>query len=169
MDKIFIRRWNEHDAAAVKEVLRSSWNDAYSSFIPQKDLDLYLEKTYSVEQLKNLSVNDNYICYVAECKKVICGWLKLFNNKNENRFYLSSIYVIPEFQKMKIGGKFFDIACSDAQELGYTEIYIGVMVQNERAINWYKKVGFEFFEEEPFLMGNTSVPHLIGKKILVNS
>ncbi|MDP2037384.1 MAG: hypothetical protein Q8L04_08370, partial [Ignavibacteria bacterium] len=57
-------------------------------------------------------------------------------------------------------------ACEEAVMLGFKEIYIGVMIQNKRALRWYKKLGFDFFEELPFAMGNTSVPHLIGRKIL---
>ncbi len=58
------------------------------------------------------------------------------------------------------------VSCEEAAKLNFTEIYIGVMIQNERALNWYRKLGFDFFEEQPFTMGKTSVPHLIGRKIL---
>jgi ribosomal protein S18 acetylase RimI-like enzyme len=113
-----------------------------------------------------MSKNPDYICYVADIENTICGWLKLTDNKSENRFYLSSIYVLPEFQKMKIGEKLYHVACEEAVKKGFTEIYIGVMVQNKGALQWYRKLGFTFFEEQPFTMGTTSVPHLIGRKIL---
>ena len=161
-----IRKWNESDAEAVRNVLEISWQDAYSSFIPKTDLDNYLDRTYSLELLKTASKKSDFICYVAEIDETICGWLKLYISKDENRFYLSSIYVLPEYQKLKIGLQFFNLACEEAVMLGFKEIYIGVMIQNERALRWYKKLGFDFFEELPFTMGNTSVPHLIGRKIL---
>ena len=161
-----IRKWNETDAEAVRNVLQISWQKAYSPFIPKTDLDSYLDKTYTVELLKEACKNNNFICYVAEMDNTICGWLKLHVNKEENRFYLSSIYVLPEYQKLKIGLQFFNLACEEAAKLNFTEIYIGVMIQNERALNWYRKLGFDFFEEQPFTMGKTSVSHLIGKKIL---
>ena len=161
-----IRKWVETDAEGVRNVLQLSWKEAYSQFIPQADLDYYLDKTYSIVSLIEMSKNPNYICYVVEIDNKVAGWLKLTENKEERRFYLSSIYILPECQKMKLGEKFFSIACEEAKKLQYHEIYIGVMVQNERALNWYKKLGFQFFEEQPFTMGTTSVPHLIGKKNL---
>jgi len=161
-----IRKWNENDAAAVRNVLQISWQEAYSPFIPKSDLDNYLDKTYTVELLKEACKNNNFICYVAEIDEIICGWLKLYVSKEENRFYLSSVYVLPEYQKLKIGLQFFNLACQEAVQKKFEEIYIGVMIQNERALRWYKKLGFDFFEEEPFTMGSTSVLHLIGKKKL---
>lgn len=164
--ELSIRRCIESDAEAVREVLQLSWKEAYSSFIPQNDLNDYLNKTYSIDLLKYSFKNPDLVCFVAELNQKICGWLKLYFSNDENRFYLSSIYVLPEYQKLKIGIKFFDLACTVAKSNKFNEIYIGVMVQNERALNWYKKLGFDFFEELPFSMGKTSVPHLIGKKIL---
>lgn len=163
---LIFRKWNKKDAAGVRRVLQLSWHEAYSSFIPKEDLDFYLDKTYSKPILEEMSKNPDYICYVAECENRICGWLKLTDEKSEQRFYLSSIYVLPEFQRMKIGERFYHLACDEAVSNGFNELYIGVMVQNKRALQWYKKLGFTFFEELPFTMGNTSVPHLIGKKFL---
>ena len=161
-----IRRWKENDEAGVRKVLQLSWQKAFSSFIPQKDLDFYLDKTYSEQSLREMIKNQDYTCYVAEVENIIGGWLKLTEDKSDGHFYLSSIYVSPEFQRMKIGDKFYNIACEEAVRRGFNEIYIGVMVQNERALKWYEKLGFVFFEEQPFTMGDTSVPHLIGKKNL---
>lgn len=161
-----VRKWKAEDAVGVRTVLQLSWQKAYSSFIPQEDLDFYLNKTYSKLSLQEMSKNSDYICYVAEIENTIVGWLKLNDNKSDNRFYLSSIYVLPEFQKMKIGEKFYRLACEEAVKKGFKEMYVGVMVQNKRALLWYQKLGFTFFEEQPFQMGNTSVSHLIGKRIL---
>lgn len=163
---IIIRKWNENDAAAVRKVLQVSWKNAYASFIPQEDLDFYLDTTYSEASLREMASQESYICYIAEIESIVGGWLKLTENKFENRFYLSSIYVLPEFQNMKIGEKFYKIACKESVDRGFKEMYIGVMVQNKRALGWYGRLGFTFFEEQPFTMGNSSVSHLIGKKFL---
>lgn len=160
-----IRKWNVNDVPGVRNVLQLSWQKAYSSFILQEDLDFYLNKTYSEASLIELSQAPEFICYVAESDGEIVGWLKLTDNKIENRFYLSSIYVLPDFQKMRIGEKFFKLSCREAVKKGYLEIYVGVMDQNLSALKWYQKLGFNFFEEQPFIMGKSSVSHLIGRKI----
>jgi len=164
--RLIIRKCEADDAEKVRNVLRLSWQQAYSPFVPQKDLDYYLDKEYSINRLQEIFHNPNFICFVATVEMKICGWLKLTINKNENRFYLSSVYVLPENQKMKIGDKLYQIARGEAKQKNYNEIYVGVIKQNEIALKWYKKLGFEFFEELPFAMGNTSIPHLIGRLCL---
>lgn len=165
--EIIIRKFQEDDAESVYQVLKYSWLDAYSSFIPKEDLESYLNQTYSVELLKKICTNADYISFVAEMNDTICGWLKLCDSKIENRFYINSIYVLPEFQQLKIGSRLIVLSLEEARKKNYSEIFIGVMLNNEKALRWYRNLGFEFFEESPFTMGKISVPHLIGKKKLV--
>lgn len=163
---IVIRRMIKGDAAGVRKLLKQSWQKAYSSFIPQSDLDNYLDTTYSEQLLREICENPDFICYVSEYRDLICGWLKLSIDNDEKRFYLSSIYVLPEFQGLKIGERLFHVSCDEAFTNNFDEIYIGVMKQNEKALRWYINLGFNFFEERPFTMGMTSLPHLIGNLIL---
>ncbi len=164
--KVKYRLWMENDFYQIINILEKSWDAAYSSFIPKEDLDFYLQKTYSYEKLKELLQNSDIIGYAAEVEKSCAGWLKLTINNNENRFYISSIYVHPEYQGLQIGKSLMNIAYSTAIEKGFNEIWIGVMEQNIKALEWYKKIGFEFNESLPFSMGRTSINHFIGVKKL---
>ena len=53
-----------------------------------------------------------------------------------------------------------------AVKLKHDKVWLGVMKDNAKALEWYKKLGFQFVEEEPFKMGNTEVLHLIGYKFI---
>jgi len=165
--KVFLRRWNKNDFEQVFTILQESWDKAYSSFIPKEDLTLYLNQTYNTKKLEELFNNVNAFCYVAEVDGKAVGWLKLSLNEEENRFYLSSIYVLPEFQKLKIGRQLMEVAFTTAKEKGFSDIWIGVMDNNANALGWYEKIGFVFVEKLPFKMGNTEVQHLIGSRKLI--
>jgi ribosomal protein S18 acetylase RimI-like enzyme len=165
--KPVFRSWDKNDFAQVYKILQVSWDKAYSSFIPKEDLTFYLNQTYNTKKLEELFNNKNAFCFVAEVDGMAVGWLKLSIDEAEKRFYLSSIYVLPEFQKLKIGKQFMEIAFATAKEKGFSEIWIGVMDNNTNALGWYEKIGFEFVEELPFRMGKTEVQHLIGRKILL--
>lgn len=41
-------------------------------------------------------------------------------------------------------------------------VWLGVMIDNTRAIEWYNKQGFIFIEERPFTIGKTTIDDLIG-------
>ena len=165
--EVTYRPWNKNDFDQVYKILMESWDKAYSSFIPKEDLTYYLNRTYNTAKLEELFNSENVFCFVAQVGVEAVGWLKLSIDKVENRFYLSSIYVLPEFQKLKIGRQLMEIAFTSAKEKGFSEIWIGVMDNNTNALGWYEKIGFEFVEELPFRMGNTEVQHLIGRKILL--
>jgi len=165
--EVAYRPWNKNDFAQVYKILQESWDKAYSSFIPKEDLTFYLNQTYNTNKLEELFNNVNAFCFVAEVDGMAVGWLKLSINKEENRFYLSSIYVLPDFQKLKIGRQLMDIAFATIKEKGFPEIWIGVMDKNTNALGWYEKTGFVFVEKLPFKMGKTEVQHLIGRKKLL--
>ncbi len=94
----------------------------------------------------------------------IAGYARLFFNRDENRLYVSSLYLLPEFEGKGIGIRLLESAERYAAEKRLDELWIGVMVKNRQALVFYRKVGFLFVREEPFTMGKTTVSHLIGYK-----
>jgi ribosomal protein S18 acetylase RimI-like enzyme len=54
------------------------------------------------------------------------------------------------------------VAAAAARDLGRQELWLGVMTQNTAALAWYGRNGFVTEREEPFVMGGTTVRHLIG-------
>jgi hypothetical protein len=101
---------------------------------------------------------------IAEADDQIAGYSRLFFNRDENRLYVPSLYLLPDFQGVDIGRRLLEAAEGYAAEKGIDELWIGVMVKNRQALVFYRKVGFQFVREEPFTMGKTTVSHLIGYK-----
>jgi hypothetical protein len=104
--------------------------------------------------------------FIAEMDDTIAGYARLFFNRDENRLYVPSMYFLPEFQGRGMGPQLLEAAEKYAAEKSLDELWIGVMVKNRRALDFYRKVGFLFVREEPFTLGNTTVSHLIGYKKL---
>lgn len=165
MRNILIRNWSEKDFSAVRKILLETWLNTYT-FIPEEDIRSHLEKFYKIEKLYQLYTDSNTNCFIAEINESPIGWMKLYTNEDEKRFYVSSLYILPDHQGCGIGRKFLEVAESLAGKMYYDKIWLGVMKDNNKALNWYKKIGFNFIEEEPFQMGNTSVIHLIGYKLV---
>lgn len=162
-----IRNWTPEDFGQVFRLLQVTWEDTYAGFIPNQDLKVYLDKTYNIVELQALYNSTEHTCFVSEVQQVISGWLKLWNDSKNGRFYISSLYVLPSSQGTGLGKEFLKIASESALSLGYNKVYLGVMEQNTKALSWYTKNGFVFEERLPFTMISTEVPHLIGYKIIV--
>ncbi len=165
---IAIRQWTLEDLPSVRQVTWDTWLDAYSSFIPESDLRHYFDAHYTLDVLTQLIHTPLMNGFVAEVNGSVVGYVKTKFNKEENRFYVSSLYILPERQGMGLGGKLMAAAEELAKTIGADSVWLGVMTQNTPALDWYKRHGFTFVEEAPFTMGQTTVVHLIGyRKIRV--
>lgn len=165
---IALRQWTLEDLPSVRRVTWDTWIDAYSSFIPESDLRHYFDANYALDVLTQLFHTPLMNGFVAEVNGSVVGYVKTKFNKEENRFYISSLYILPKCQGMGLGGKLMAASEELAKTLGADSVWLGVMTQNTLALDWYKRHGFTFVEEAPFSMGQTTVVHLIGfRKIRV--
>jgi ribosomal protein S18 acetylase RimI-like enzyme len=164
--EILIRPWRLEDLPEVQRILWESWMAAYSAFIPKEDLRSYIEATYALESLTRLYESALVHGFIGEADGTAAGFARTQFHRNENRFYLASLYLLPAFQGKGIGGRLLRTAEEKALAYGLGELWVGVMVQNKAARRWYDKRGFRFVKEAPFRMGRTAVPHLIGYKVM---
>jgi GNAT superfamily N-acetyltransferase len=163
---IVIRPWEKDDLEVLRKITWQSWISTYSSFIPESDLKSYFDIHYTEVSFLKMFDDPFMQGFIAEADGQTAGYLRLFFNQDENRLYVSSLYLLPEFQGVDIGRRLLEAAEGYAMEKGVDEIWIGVMVKNRQALVFYRKVGFQFVREEPFTMGKTTVSHLIGYKKL---
>ena len=162
---IKLRNWTKADFSSVKNILLVTWKNTYT-FIPEEDILSHFEKHYSEDRLIEILIDPFSKGIIAEVNSVPAGWLKLFEDLINKKFFVSSLYVLPEFQGFGLGKKLLNEAYRIAKEKQFSKVWLGVMKQNVKSLEWYKNLGFIFDEEEPFQMGSTEVMHLIGYKFI---
>ena len=163
--EIKIRNWTREDFSIVKDILLATWKNTYT-FIPEEDILSHFENFYSDDKLIEILIDPFSKGILAEVNTVPAGWLKLFEDIINKKFFVSSLYILPEFQGYGLGKKLLNEAYTIANKKQFKKVWLGVMKQNIKALEWYKNLGFIFVEEEPFQMGATEVMHLIGYKII---
>ena len=163
--EVTTRNWTKEDFPIIKNILLTTWQNTYT-FIPEADILTHFEKHYSEDRLIEI-LNDPFSKgIIAEVNSVPAGWLKLFEDLINKKFFVSSLYVLPEYQGFGLGKKLLNEAYRIAKEKHFPKVWLGVMKQNVNSLEWYKNLGFVFDEEEPFQMGKTQVMHLIGYKVI---
>ena len=163
--EITIRNWTREDFSIVKKILLVTWKNTYT-FIPDEDILSHFEKHYSEDRLIEI-LNDPFSKgIIAEVNSIPTGWLKLFEDIINKKYFVSSLYVLPGYQGLGLGKKLLNEAYRIAKEKQFSKVWLGVMKQNVKSLEWYKNLGFIFDEEEPFQMGSTEVMHLIGYKVI---
>jgi ribosomal protein S18 acetylase RimI-like enzyme len=159
---LMYRRWKESDLPAIQQLLLNTWMETYSSFIPKTDLKFYHNATYNLGALKEMFLDPAINGFVAELDRTVVGFARTKLAVEENRFYVSSIYIESDHQGKGIGRALLVTAAKEAHKLKLDKIWIGVMEKNVDALTWYRKYGYQIVEEAPFAMGNTTVNHYIG-------
>lgn len=157
-----VRRWTLEDLPAVRDVLWTTWESAYSGFIPTADLRSYFSAHYSIETLAAQLSDPDRVDLLGERDGCVEAVLRVRIDHDARRTYVSSLYVLPSAQGHGWGFQLMCEAASIAERQGHTNLWLGVMIQNAPAVAWYRKYGFTVEEEQPFTMGSTTVPHYIG-------
>ncbi len=157
-----VRRWTLEDLTIIQDVLWKTWLDSYSHFIPEEHLRSYFSEHYDVDALRALFHNPLADGFVAIDEGKIGGFMRTAHDPEENRYYVSSLYVLPQFQSKGLGRALMRRAAEVAKGFHLDRVWVGVMVENKQAVDWYKTMGYEIVRTEPFTMGASTVDHYIG-------
>jgi ribosomal protein S18 acetylase RimI-like enzyme len=157
-----VRRWTLDDLTYIQDVLWKTWLDSYSHFIPEENLRAYFSEHYDLDSLRTLFHNPMADGFVVMDEGTVVGFMRTAREPEENRYYVSSLYVMPQYQTKGLGRALMKRAADEAKGFHLDRIWVGVMVENKQAVDWYKTMGYEIVRTEPFTMGASTVDHYIG-------
>jgi len=161
-----IRPWTVSDLEAIREVAWLSWEATYGNFIPEADRRDFHKAYYALDKLENLYHSKIVEGCVSVVNNQVVGYSKTHWNDQKKEFFITSLYVLPEFQKLRLGKSMMEFGIKKAQSLGVDKVWLGVMVENRSAIQWYIRQGFVFVDNKPFTIGATTIDDLIGYKLV---
>ena len=81
----------------------------------------------------------------------------------ESALEIERIYVLKKFLRMKIGQLLLDHSIKIAKEKNTKFIWLGVWENNEPAIKFYKKNGFQIYGKHHFILGKDVQSDLLMK------
>ena len=161
-----VRQWRRSDLPAIQQVAWDTWEDAYGPFIPEADRRFFHEAYYALDKLRNLYTSRVVEGCVALVDGEIVGYSKTYWNTQRSEFYITSLYVLPQHQKLGLGKMMLDFGMEAARQYDVDRVWLGVMIDNKPAIDWYERQGFSFVENRPFTIGKTTIDDLIGYKLI---
>jgi GNAT superfamily N-acetyltransferase len=140
------------DFKTIREIAYKSWPSTYGSILSKEQIDYMLDLFYSEETLlKNLNEKGHRFLLVNE-GEVCLGFASYEHNYlNENCTRLHKIYLLPEAQGKGAGKLLIDAVENLAKENQSTTLSLNVNKFN-KAISFYKKIGFEVVSEEEILL-----------------
>ncbi|MFY9242835.1 MAG: GNAT family N-acetyltransferase [Polaribacter sp.] len=149
------------DAKLLSKLSVDTFLPAHGHSAPKKDIDSYLAENFNETNfIKELSDAENqyYLFYVDD---KIAGYSKIIFNKenkniaSKNCTNLSRLYFLKEFYSLGLGKILFDFNCKLAKENKQSGLWLAVWVENQKAISFYKKMGFKKVGDFNFKISET--------------
>ncbi|MFN8670450.1 MAG: GNAT family N-acetyltransferase [Candidatus Sericytochromatia bacterium] len=156
---MIIRKVEEKDILEIKKLLGIVWDNTYKQIFPQKIIDEAKLNWHSIEKLKKQAENKKFIFLLAEENEQIIGILT--SEIKGDIYHLSRLYILPNFQGKKIGKNLLENLIENNT---IKEIFLSVEENNEKAISFYKKEGFEIVDKKVDLLLDFELKTLIMKK-----
>lgn len=167
---ITIKKIGIESIELLQEISIRTFSNTFGKDNNPNDLNEYLSKAYSKQQLSSELKNPHSEFYFILLDKKLAGYLKIniedaqTENIIQNGMEIERIYVDSDFKRNGLGNKLYGLTLTRAKELKKNTLWLGVWEKNLSAIEFYKKMGFTFISQHSFFVGGDEQTDLIMKK-----
>jgi len=156
----------------LQNIGRQTFTETFAEHNSAQNLADYLEESFATTKLTKELNNPESNFYFAYVGNVLAGYLKInFGDAqteaiDPSALEIERIYVLKEFQGQKVGQALFQKALDVAAETQCSQIWLGVWEKNHKALNFYRKNGFEEFSQHIFRIGDDEQTDFLMKRLL---
>lgn len=157
--KTEIRNAHPADAEMLAGLGRRAFYEAFGIYNDPSDMQAYLDLAFDPARIRE-QLSDPAMTYlVASINGTPVGYAKLKRNttvpelENEKVIQLERIYALQDFIGKKVGSTLMNSCIIIARSEGYHKMWLSVWQENDRAISFYKKYGFQVIGYKQFVIG----------------
>ncbi|MGV3262372.1 MULTISPECIES: GNAT family N-acetyltransferase [Cytobacillus] len=169
---INIKKCTLEDLSRLQEISYETFNETFKEQNSPENMEAYLEKAFNLKQLETELSQRSSQFYFVEIDGETAGYLKVNTDEaqteemGDEALEIERIYIRSPFQKQGLGKYLYNKALEVAMEQNKKKIWLGVWEKNEKAIAFYKKMGFVQTGAHSFYMGDEEQTDFIMAKIL---
>lgn len=161
------------DAESVAAIGRETFYETWRPVNTEEDMQAYMAEAFHPEKIrKDISDASTNTFLMAFDDTKLVGYAKLRRDRsypeleNQPSLEIERIYVLKTYQDKKAGKALMDEAIRIGHEEKMYYLWLGVNIDNEKAIRFYKKYDFTIFGEKSFQLGNAVDSDYLMKKKL---
>ncbi|WP_143306002.1 GNAT family N-acetyltransferase [Chitinophaga vietnamensis] len=172
MQTIQIRKVESSQWRDLQTFARQTFIDAFGPLNTPENLQAYLSKSFSDEQVQAELDNPESTFLFAVADDNVIGYLKINTGnaqtelKAPEALEIERIYVHQQWQGQRVGQLLYEAAIAAAQSAQKTYVWLGVWDQNHKAIKFYERNGFIAFDSHAFQLGDERQTDIMMKKML---
>ncbi len=159
MQTIHFQKLNALNAVELQQIAIQTFKETFEAVNTPENMHLYITKAMSLTVLSAELNNADAHFYFILVDNEPAGYCKLNFNaaqtelKKAETAELERIYVLKAFQGKQLGKLLMDKAIATAKKYQKKLLWLGVWEHNNKAINFYKKLGFTVFGRHDFYLG----------------
>ncbi|OZB95399.1 GNAT family N-acetyltransferase [Paenibacillus sp. XY044] len=168
-----ITKCSREDLRRLQEISIETFTDTFKDQNSPDNLKTYLERAFNTDQLEKELANNLSEFYFIFFDEELAGFLKVNMNDaqsekmGDNSLEIERIYIRSRFQRKGLGQYLINKAMETAIKHNKEMIWLGVWEKNEKAIQFYKKIGFVQTGAHSFYMGDEEQIDYMMTKTLV--
>lgn len=155
-----IRKADVQDAELLSTLGAITFTEAFGDVNTKEDLDSYLQSAFSLPQITSEIEEDGNTFFLLFEQNEAVAYAKLNANEKIDALEGKKIVQIQRIYARKkalgtgIGAQLMRRCIQEALENGKQVMWLTVWQQNLRAVEFYKKWGFEIIGEKKFMVGS---------------
>ena len=159
---ISIIKANKKDYKSISGIGKVSVYEAHEGSCAPEDLGEYIENNYNENAIKKELIDENNIYHILYYSGEAVGFSKIkLNAKHpnislENVVKLDRIYLLKEFQGLKLGFELLNYNITFAKNNQQNAIWLATWIGNLKAIKFYEKIGFKIIGKNEFYINKTT-------------
>ncbi len=170
--RVVVRSATPADAAMLAELAARTFYDTFADSNTSEDMQTFLTSTYS-EEIQRKEIEDaSLTTLLAECDGTLAGFAQIKMGKapdcvkGPSPSEIKRFYVEKTFHGRGVAQELMRAAEAIARDAGAKTIWLGVWEHNDRAIAFYRKIGFFEVGNQPFLVGTDLQTDLVLERPL---
>lgn len=166
-----IRQAHVSDAAALAELAERTFRAAFGDANTDSDMDAYVQEVFSAKQVAHelSQANQQFLLVFKGDAESPKGYAKLRTNEppaavGPSPIELQRLYVEPGTIGRGMGAALMQACLEMAESAGHQTLWLGVWQENQRAIEFYRRWGFQTVGSHVFRLGSDDQTDLIMQR-----
>jgi len=151
----------EEDIQLLTDIGKTTFLESHGHSASKADIDLYVSEKYTPNVFKEEFSDPKNIYHIIYHDQQPAGFSKIIFNaphsniKTENITKLERIYLLKEFYSLKLGVELLKYNIELSKQNDQAGMWLFVWKENPRAVNFYKRSGFEIIGSYDFKLTET--------------
>ncbi len=169
---ITIRVANANDAGMIADMSRQTFYDSFVRQNTKENMDKFMNEQFTRDELMKEVITPGNIFFLASHKDEPAGYVRLREKNNPAGLqHVKAIEIARLYSATPLIGKgvgrLLMLKCFEfARQKKISTLWLGVWEHNHRAIEFYRRFGFEKFSTHTFMLGNDAQTDWLMKKTL---